>query len=60
MLEIMKQLHIDFWEKVIENMGGCVAWLTRPCLAMFLRKLQNSKDPEILDDKGSVCRFGSF
>ena len=22
MLEIMKQLHIDFWGKVIENLGG--------------------------------------
>ena len=27
---------------------------------MFLRKLHNSKDPEILDDKGSDCRFDSF
>ena len=29
MLEIMIQLHIDFWSKVIENLGGgggCVAW----------------------------------
>ena len=60
MLEIMKQLHIDLWGKVIENVGDLVAWLTRPCFAMFLRKLHNSKDPEILDDKGSDCRFGSF
>ena len=22
MLEIMKQLHVDLWGKVIENMGG--------------------------------------
>ena len=22
MLEIMKQMHIDFWGKVIENLGG--------------------------------------
>ena len=28
MLEIMKQLHIDFLGKVIENLGGSVAWLT--------------------------------
>ena len=28
MLENMKQIHIDFRGKVIENLGGRVAWLT--------------------------------
>ena len=53
MLEIMKQLHIDFRGKVIESLGGRVAWLTSPCLPKFFRKLRNFKDPLILDDKGS-------
>ena len=60
MLEIMKQLHRDFLGKVIENLGGRVAWLTLPYLAKFLRKLHNFKDPLILDDKGSNCKLVHF
>ena len=34
MLEIIKQLHIDFQGKVIENLGGWgVEWLGQPDLA---------------------------
>ena len=52
MLEIMTQLHIDFLVKVIENLGGCVAWSTSPYLAKFFRKLNNLKDLLILKKKG--------
>ena len=55
MLEIMNQLHIYFWGKVIENLGcgaGYVAWSAMPCLAKLLRKLKNLNDLPILEEKG--------
>ena len=60
MLEIMNRLHIDFSGKVIESLGARFSWSTIPCLAKFLRKFNNLKDPTILVEKSSSASCVHF